>query len=157
MNTDQEIAAEVSQYLQTQPLTQADFAAQYGPELEAGHRDVAAQVPESAAQTRGLGELITNLTAWIWHQVEPLVKQEICSAQNYALLSSITPEQLSTHIDDILTPLAAAVTENLPFRIKLLAPLLPRVRKLIANIIAHELQQAGQAGWSAYCGVPARP
>ena len=155
MNTDQEIAAEVSQYLQSQPLSQADFAAQYGPELEAAHRDVAAQVPESAPQTRGLGEMITNITEWIWRQVEPLVKQQICSAENYATLSSITPEQLSTRIDDILTPLAAAVTEGLPVALKLLAPLLPRVRKLIANIIAHELQQAGQAGWAAYCGVPA--
>ena len=155
MNTDQEIAAEVSQYLQTQPLTQADFAAQYGPELEADHRDAAAQVPESLPQTRGLGEMITNITEWIWRQVEPLVKQQICSADNYAMLSSITPAQLSTRIDDILTPLAAAVTDSLPVALKLLAPLLPKVRKLIANIIAHELQQAGQAGWAAYCGVPA--
>lgn len=153
MNTDQEIAAEVSQYLQSQPLTQADFAAQHGAELD----EVATQGPADGPQTRGLGEIIANVTEWIWGQVEPLVKQEICSAENCTLLSSITPEQLSTHIDDILTPLAAAVTENLPFRIKLLAPLLPRVRKLIANIIAHELQQAGQAGWAAYCGVPARP
>lgn len=155
MNTDQEIAAEVSQYLQTQPLTQADFAAQHGPELEAGHRDVAPQVPADGPQTRGLGEIITNVTAWVWRQVEPLVKQEICSAENYALLSSITPEQLATRIDDILTPLAAAVTDALPFRLKLLTPLLPALRKLIANIIAHELQQAGQAGWAAYCSVPA--
>lgn len=156
MNTDQEIAAEVSQYLQTQPLSQADFAARHGSELEAGHREVAPQVPADGPQTRGLSEIITNVTAWVWRQVEPLVKQEICSAENYALLSSITPAQLATRIDDILTPLAAAVTENLPFRIKLLTPLLPALRKLIANIIAHELQQAGQAGWVAYCGVPAR-
>ena len=35
MNTDQAIAAEVSQYLQTQPLAQADFAALDGPKLTA--------------------------------------------------------------------------------------------------------------------------
>lgn len=151
MNTDQEIAVEVSQYLQTQPLTQADFTAQHGAELD----EVASQAPTDGPQTRGLGELIANVTAWIWGQVEPLVKQEICSAENYTLLSSITPAQLATRIDDILTPLAAAVTDALPFRIKLLTPLLPALRKLIANIIARELQLAGQAGWAAYCGVPA--
>jgi hypothetical protein len=144
MNADQEIAAEVSHYLQSQPLAQADFAEQYGPELEATHRDVADQVLEGAPQTRGLGEIMSNVTEWIWRQVEPLVKQQICSAENYALLSSITPAQLATRIDDILTPLVAAVTDALPVALKVLTPLLPMVRKLIANIIA-QLWGAGQS------------
>lgn len=155
MNTDQAIAAEVSQYLQSQPLAQTDFAEQYGPELEAAHRGVADQLPDSGPQTRGLSEIMSNVTEWIWRQVEPLVKQQICSAENYALLSSITPAQLATRIDDIITPLVASVTDALPVALKVLTPLLPMVRKLIANIIAQELQQVATAGWTAYCGVPA--
>jgi len=55
MNTDQAIATEASQYLQSQPLAQAEFAAQHGPELEATQREVAEQMPENAPQARGTG------------------------------------------------------------------------------------------------------
>lgn len=50
MNTDQAIAAEVSHYLQSQPLAQADFAAQHGPELAAAQREVAEQQPDLMPQ-----------------------------------------------------------------------------------------------------------
>jgi hypothetical protein len=155
MNTEQEIAAEVSQYLQSQPLPQADFAVQHAPELEAAHQGVAEQQPELAPHAQGLGETAVGITGWVWRHVEPLVKQQICSPANYATLSSITTAQLATRIDDILTPLVAAVTDDLPMALKLLTPVLPMARKLIANIIAQELQQAGAAGWAAYCGLPA--
>ncbi|MFN8491640.1 MAG: hypothetical protein U0350_28840 [Caldilineaceae bacterium] len=155
MNTEHEIAAEVSQYLQSQPLAQADFAAQHGPELEASHRDVAQQQPDLEPHARGLGETASGITGWVWHQVEPVVKQQICSPENYETLSSITTAQLAARIDDILTPFAATVTDALPVALKLLTPLLPLLRKLIANIIAQELEQAGAAGWAAYCGLPA--
>lgn len=155
MNTDQAIATEVSQYLQTQPLAQAAFAAQHGPELEASHRDVAQQQPDLAPHARGLGETAAGITGWVWHQVEPVVKQQICSPEHYETLSSITTAQLAARIDDILTPFTASVTNALPIALKLLTPLLPLLRKLLANIIAQELEQASQAGWAAYCGLPA--
>lgn len=41
MNTAQAIAAEVSQYLQSQPLAHADFARHYGSEFETTQRGVA--------------------------------------------------------------------------------------------------------------------
>ncbi len=152
MNTDQAIAAEVSQYLQSQPLAQADFAAQYGPELEAIQREVADQMPEDEPQARGLGDAAVRFIKWIWPQVGLLVKQQICSDANYATLSSITTDQLAARIDDLLTPLVAAVTDALPSALNRRISL-SMLRTLIANIIAHELQQAGKNGWAAYCGL----
>lgn len=115
---------------------------------------MAQQQPDLEPHARGLGETASGITGWVWYQVEPVVKQQICSPENYAKVSSITTAELAARIDDILTPFAATVTDALPVALKLLTPLLPLLHKLIANIIAQELEQAGTNDWAAYCGLP---
>jgi hypothetical protein len=165
MDPNEEIAQQIGHYLQQGALSQHEFAAQHAPELEQAHREVTAmatQPPANEAATRGLSEVATGvaqsatgLAGWIWHQVEPVVKQQICSPQNYQQLKSITVDQLSAHVDDVLQPLTASITGRLPPVLKFLVPILGILRRLIANIVAAELQHAAQMGWAQYCGIPA--
>ena len=102
-----------------------------------------------------MSETASGIVGWIWRTVEPVVKQEICARERYEKLNGITIDQIAVQVDEILTPLVAAVTARLPAALKFLAPILGVLRKLIANIIATELRRAALNGWAAYCGLPA--
>jgi hypothetical protein len=142
MGIGQEIAKEVGLYLQVHP-SGTSSSVRGGAGLEPPQAD-----------RRGLGESARGIGGWVWRRVEPLVKQQICTEENYARLNSITDDQLAMHIDDILAPLVISVTDRLPALLKFLVPLLSSLRKQIAAIIAQELQRARVTGWSTYCGRP---
>lgn len=158
MDTERDIAQEVSQYLQARPLTPDEFAAHHAGDLEEVQRGLGGAGGEelpAGAGARGLSETASGIAGWIWRTVEPVVKQEICAKDRYDKLNGITIEQIAAQVDEILTPLVAAVTAKLPAALRFLAPVLGVLRKLIANIIATELRQAAINGWAAYCGLPA--
>jgi hypothetical protein len=134
MSAEREIAQEVGRYLQAPPLAQADAA------------------PAAAPSPREVATAASGAAGWIWRQVEPRVKQRVCSQEFYTKLSGVPPDQLALRIEDILTPLVASVTASLPALLKFLVPLLPGLRRRVAKIIAQQLQQAAAAGWAAYCG-----
>jgi hypothetical protein len=158
MDTERDIAQEVSGYLLARPLSPDEFAAHHAGDLEEVQRGLGGaadeELPEDAG-ARGVSQTASGIAGWIWRTVEPVVKQEICAKERYDKLNGIPIEQIAGQVDEILTPLVAAVTAKLPAALKFLAPILGVLRKLIANIIATELRQAALNRWAAYCGLPA--
>jgi hypothetical protein len=148
MRTDREIAEEVGRYLHVRSSRSARPDSISQDARSAAERELARE------GARGLNQPAGGIGGWVWRKVEPLVKQQICTEENYARLNSIPTDQLAMHIDDILTPLVISVTDKLPALLKFLVPLLSSLRKQIASIIAQELQRAVTTGWSTYCGLP---
>ena len=155
MEPTREIAIDAAQYLQTQPLSKEEFAAQHETSVEEAPpetREVLEQEIPRTEGTRGLGDVASGLIDWAWSQLEPLVQQQICAPDTQEKLRGISTDEIAKHVDDILTPLVESVTERLPSSLGFLVPRLPALQKLVANVIAQELRKAASAGWTSYCG-----
>ena len=157
MDTEHDIAQDVSQYLLARPYrpmsSRRTSGRPGGGTARVGRRG-GEELPDEAGSAACLRQP-RGSRAGIWRTVEPVVKQEISAKERYDKLNGIPIEQIASQVDEILTPLVAAVTARLPAALKFLAPILGVLRKLIANIIATELRQAAINGWAAYCGLPA--